>query len=130
MNSLWILKVTLTGWGDYELTAYKPIPLRRYDPNNIYTNIVGPTEIRYSSIGEPSYSSASYVLYGTASNGISKPYTTGITLFIPQTSTEENLTTFVPTLSTSYKLQPLACYVEDAPEFGIQFSSGGHVVWT
>jgi hypothetical protein len=33
MNSLWILQVKLTGWGDYDLIAYKPIPLRRYYPD-------------------------------------------------------------------------------------------------
>jgi steroid 5-alpha reductase family enzyme len=55
MNSLWILQVTLEGWGDYKLVAYKPIPLRRYYPNQHYLCITGPTSVIYGSSGEPNY---------------------------------------------------------------------------
>lgn len=44
-----ILQVTLEGWGDYDLTAYLPIPIRKTE-NYLYLN--GTTQVLYSTTGE------------------------------------------------------------------------------
>mgnify|MGYP004687180431 FL=1 len=51
--------MTLSGWGDYDLTAYYPVPITTFD--NAYIN--GPTEIIYLSNGEPIFSKEPYKLF-------------------------------------------------------------------
>jgi hypothetical protein len=51
--------VTLSGWGDYDLTAYYPVPIMTLD--NAYIN--GPTEVIYLSNGEPVFSKEPYKLF-------------------------------------------------------------------
>lgn len=51
-NYFLILQVKITGYGDYDLIAYKPVPIRA---TNQYRNIIGPTEIIYNSTGEVDY---------------------------------------------------------------------------
>lgn len=47
-----ILQVTIKGYGDYDLTAYKPVPIRA---SKQFRNIIGPTEIIYNSTGGVDY---------------------------------------------------------------------------
>jgi len=51
--------VTLSDWGDYDLTAYYPVPITTLD--NAYIN--GPTEVIYLSNGEPTFSKEPYKLF-------------------------------------------------------------------
>ena len=69
MDSVFILRLTLTGWGDYPLVAYKPIALRR---NEIVQDEEGnTTEIKYDSI-----TGDTCVIYNSAGDGVSckEPY--------------------------------------------------------
>ena len=59
-NYFLILQATVKGFGDYDLTAYKPIPIRL---NHQYRNIVGPTEIIYDSSGHVDYYKEPYELW-------------------------------------------------------------------
>lgn len=47
-----VLKVTITGYGDYDLVSYKAIPIRK---NKTFRNYIGPTEIIYSTTGYANY---------------------------------------------------------------------------
>lgn len=58
-----VLKVTVTGFGDYNLIAYKAIPLRA---NRQYRNVIGPTEIIYNTTGHPNYYKDKYSLWWCA----------------------------------------------------------------
>ncbi len=47
-----VLKVTISGYGDYDLVSYKAIPIRK---NKTFRNYIGPTEIIYSTSGYANY---------------------------------------------------------------------------
>lgn len=59
-NYFLIIQATVKGFGDYDLTAYKPIPIRL---NHQYRNIIGPTEIIYDSSGNVDYYKEPYELW-------------------------------------------------------------------
>ena len=70
MNSLSILKVTLTNFGNYDLVAYFSIPLRSGTECNSYGQITkeakyinGAKDIRYTSGGTLSYDNIPYQLF-------------------------------------------------------------------
>jgi hypothetical protein len=51
-NFFLILQAKITGFGDYDLIAYKAIPIRK---NVAYRYAIGPTEIIYNSSGYANY---------------------------------------------------------------------------
>jgi hypothetical protein len=51
MNELYIIRCTISDWGDYPLVAYLPIPLRKYSSSTYYSYIVGATQVIYLSSG-------------------------------------------------------------------------------
>lgn len=51
-NYFLILEATVKNFGNYDLTAYKAIPIR---VNKQYRNYIGPTEIIYGTAGYPDY---------------------------------------------------------------------------
>lgn len=55
-----VLKVTIKGFGDYDLIAYKAIPIRA---TNQYRNMIGPTEIVYNTTGHPNYYKDKFTLW-------------------------------------------------------------------
>ena len=68
INSLYILKVTLKNFGDYDLTACFPIAIKQGD---IYSNggrifmpayLEGPTDVRYATSGELDFNKNPYYL--------------------------------------------------------------------
>lgn len=61
-----IVQATLTNFGDYELTSYLPIPLRK---DYGITRYQGPTEIIYSSTGYPNYYKDEINLYYNDTSG-------------------------------------------------------------
>lgn len=64
-----ILEAELTGWGDYKLKAYLPIPIRK---NNEQMVLSGITTLSYNSLGQlDQYFQTPYVLYGNNSEIIS-----------------------------------------------------------
>lgn len=100
-----ILQATLA-WGDYNLVAYLPIPIKQ---NNGYSHISGPTQIIYDSAGKISvYSQKPYELYDSSFSLVN------VTWEIINANTDEGA--FSPTLKKDNKLQPLSFYVEDACE--------------
>ena len=52
LNTFIIVQATLKGFGDYDLTSYLPIPLRK---DYGITRYQGPTQVIYSSTGFPNY---------------------------------------------------------------------------
>lgn len=66
-----IVQATLTNFGDYELTSYLPIPLRK---DYGITRYQGPTEIIYSSTGYPNYYKDEINLYYNNTSGNENTY--------------------------------------------------------
>ena len=60
INSLFILQVTLTNFGDYDLVTYYPIPLKDNGHNFIVDYIEGPDRVRYDASGKVSYNKNPY----------------------------------------------------------------------
>lgn len=122
MNNLIILQVKLSGWGDYDLTAYYPVPITTLD--NIYIN--GPTEVIYLSNGEPTFSKEPYKLFingeidETATWSI---YPTGSTdKFIGQIKYNDK--------KKEYRLSPMNFYVDGVSIYGVQGKQGSNIVWS
>lgn len=122
MNNLIILQVKLSGWGDYDLTAYYPVPITTLD--NAYIN--GPTEVIYLSNGEPTFSKEPYKLFingevdETAAWSI---YPTGSTdKFIGQIKYNDK--------KKEYRLSPMNFYVDGVSTYGIQGKQGSKIVWS
>ena len=61
LNLLQVLQVKVKGWGNYDLIAYKAIPIRK---DRRYRNIVGPVDIIYGSNGTVDYNKIEYEIWG------------------------------------------------------------------
>lgn len=125
MNNLIILQVTLSGWGDYDLTAYYPVPITTKD--NAYIN--GPTEVIYLSNGEPTFSKEPYKLF--VNGEVDKTATWSI--YYTSNSSQYSTDPFVGALKNKegeYRLNPTSFYVDGASIYGVQGKRGNDVVWT
>lgn len=122
INNLIILQVTLSGWGDYDLTAYYPVPITIKD--NAYIN--GPTEVIYLSNGEPIFSKEPYKLFINGKvdeNATWIIYPTGSTdKFIGQIKYNDK--------KKEYRLSPMNFYVDGVSVYGVQGKQNGNVVWS
>lgn len=122
MNNLIILQVTLSGWGDYDLTAYYPVPITTKD--NAYIN--GPTEVIYLSNGEPVFSKEPYKLFenGKVDNNATWSIypTESIDKFIGQIKYNDK--------KKEYRLSPMNFYVDGVSVYGVQGKQESNVVWS
>lgn len=122
MNNLIILQVTLSGWGDYDLTAYYPVPITTKD--NAYIN--GPTEVIYLSNGEPVFSKEPYKLFENGkvdNNATWSIYPTESTdKFIGQIKYNDK--------KKEYRLSPMNFYVDGVSVYGVQGKQESNVVWS
>lgn len=120
IENLIILEVTLSGWGDYDLTAYLPVPITTIE--NGY--ITGTTQVIYLSNGDPVFSKEAYHLYDSIiekqsdwaikSNGSSN--------YIGELKQSKK--------TKEYFLYPLTFFVKEAPLYGVQASIDDSIVWT
>lgn len=122
MSNLIILQVKLSGWGDYDLTAYYPVPITTLD--NIYIN--GPTEVIYLSNGEPTFSKEPYKLF--INGGVDETATWSIyssnsnDAFIGKVNYNKD--------KKEYRLSPMSFYVDGVSVYGVQGKQGNKIVWT
>lgn len=151
MNSLNILRVTIKNFGDYDLVASYPIPIRRVllqnqivtvsntnytlikEPRALdyslwYDSIEGATSIRYTSSGEaPEYYKNPYKAYVIQDGKLitdPQAYQMTWTLLIPSNSVFSSGAdlAFQPKLNNDI-LEPLNMYIPNAPNYGIQYRS-------
>lgn len=122
MSNLIILQVKLSGWGDYDLTAYYPVPITTLD--NTYIN--GPTEVIYLSNGEPTFSKEPYKLF--VNGEVDEIATWSIyssnsnDAFIGKINYNED--------KKEYRLSPMSFYVDGVSVYGVQGKQGNKIVWT
>lgn len=151
MNSLNIIKVTLSNFGDYDLVTYWPIPIRRVlfeyennayavgngqtryalkspkkiDHKHWYDSIEGATSIRYSSSGEvPDYYKNPYKAYNIQNGRLvedENAYSREWRLLIPATAVNSGANAQFLPQLINNVLQPLATYIPNAPYFGVQY---------
>lgn len=120
IENLIILEVTLSGWGDYNLTAYLPIPITTIE--NGY--ITGTTQVIYLSNGDPVFSKEAYHLYDSITEKQSDwtIKSNGSSNYIGELKQSEK--------TKEYFLYPLAFFVKEAPLYGVQASVDSSIVWT
>lgn len=121
MNNLIILQVKLSGWGDYDLTAYYPVPITILD--NAYIN--GPTEVIYLSNGEPTFSKEPYKLF------IDRKIDETVTWSIYSSNFDD---AFIGKVNYNkdkkeYRLSPMSFYVDGVSVYGVQGKQGNKIVW-
>lgn len=122
MSNLIILQVKLSGWGDYDLTAYYPVPITTLD--NTYIN--GPIEVIYLSNGEPTFSKEPYKLF--VNGEVDEIATWSIyssnsnDAFIGKINYNED--------KKEYRLSPMSFYVDGVSVYGVQGKQGNKIVWT
>lgn len=122
MNNLIILQVKLSGWGDYDLTAYYPVAITTLD--NAYIN--GPTEVIYLSNGEPTFSKEPYKLF------IDRKIDEIVTWSIYSSNFDD---AFIGKVNYNkdkkeYRLSPMSFYVDGVSVYGVQGKQGNKIVWT
>lgn len=122
MNNLIILQVKLSGWGDYDLTAYYPVPITTLD--NTYIN--GPIEVIYLSNGEPTFSKEPYKLF------INGKVDETATWSIYSSNSND---AFIGKINYNrdkkeYRLSPMSFYVDGVSAYGVQGKQGSKIVWS
>lgn len=130
MNSLCIVYAKIKDWGDYELIAYLPIPIRL---NDTYTYLTGATQIIYLTDATPLYYNGIYELHKTSGD----PIVLGFKRYC-SVSTNGGIENYLPTLRTVTKqkveqgqqLQPVSLFVEGLPIVAIQGTENNQTVWT
>ena len=111
---LCIVTATLTGFGDYDLVAHLPIPLRRTFG---ITRYQGPTQIIYSATGYPKYQKNEINLFYNDTEGKEQTWPLGINTenstsnFSIITKTEEEDQAYLPTLSFQEKKAEKKYYI-------------------
>lgn len=129
-NNYAVLQATLTGWGDYPLTAYLPIPIRS---SANYRYVEGPTSILYDALG---YTSSFYQnplkLWVGGNGALSEA---SVTWRINAKGTTNTGVDFYPKIKTSSNgnqfVQPPCVYVESSSDTACLYAtSGSIVVWS
>lgn len=136
LNSLHILKVTISNFGDYDLVAYFPIPIK-YEPEGLKVDgIVGPTYVRYSVSGEVDFDKNPYGMFireQESGNWVSTNREFTVNLIgkdIVDENDEDADTKFSPLIKNKM-LQPLGVYFKEAELYGVQFKdSNNNILWT
>lgn len=121
-----ILQATLSGWGDYDLIAYLPIP---FCTSTNYSHISGPTKVIYDSSGELlDYFQAPYELYlksGLAENDVSwiiKYYNQSEESIGPKLQQGKD---------SKYRLTPPSVYIDETCQFvRVLAQVGNSTIWS
>lgn len=131
-----ILQVTIKNWGDYDLIAYLPIPVRS-DIN--YSYISGTSQIIYdSSGGTSSYFQSPYKIYGSTGDEISLDWSctnrtdkSGAYYIHNGKPQEDAYTPRIIKKDANYTLQPLSIYVKECCEYiCVTAKNGSTVCWS
>lgn len=149
LNSLSILQVQLTNFGDYDLTACFPIPLKTgtiidNENNQIIQqirNFQGASEIWYPITGTPEYIQSPYLLnlqkYENNQINITQIKHLKTETFIDSEDNNNSINyiykwncfyvkdpqeknNFLPSMSENGVLQPISIYINDAKNYGVQ----------
>lgn len=129
MNHFLILQCTVKGWGDYDLTAYKPIAIRL---GEIYSFVDCANEVIYLTSGYPEYYKEAWKIHleniDEDNDGHEDEYTKGQwKIFNPY---NEDLN-YIGEFSNKNVLKPVGIYMENVNQYGAQYyDENGNIVWT
>lgn len=131
MDCLLYLQCTLTGFGDYPLTAVLPIPIRKWiNDNKHYSHVTGATYVSYPTDGYPHYYNnpfKAHIITKSSTDISRESVETGGDWNIYNPHNEYEI--FIGQMSDKQILQPAAVY-SDAKQYGVQYTYGGQICWT
>lgn len=123
-----ILQATVRGFGDYDLTTYKAIPIRA---TPAFRYIVGPTDIVYNSSGYATYYKDPYQMWWCGGDDNVNEYdmvidetkmslvTSSWRIYDPYSTGDEDRSKFIGLVSDRNILQPASIYVKGANPYGV-----------
>lgn len=131
-DSLHILEVRLSNFGNYDLVAYYPIPTKYDDNSNNYKikGLKGPTFVRYSTAGEVDYDRNPFelVVSGSSVSGkwklIASDTSDTAANILPrliENGVEYSVKSLDSSLPDNPYLMPVGTYYKEAPLYGVQF---------
>lgn len=129
MNHFLILQCTVKGWGDYDLTAYKPIAIRN---GETYSYTDSANEVIYLTSGYPEYYKEPWKIHlqdiDNDNDGYEDEYTEGKWLIFNPYGEASN---YIGTFDKDYRLKPVGIYMENVHQYGAQyFDKSNNIVWT
>ena len=129
MNHFLILQCTVKGWGDYDLTAYKPIAIRN---GETYSYTDSANEVIYLTSGYPEYYKEPWKIHlqdiDNDNDGYEDEYTEGKWLIFNPYGEASN---YIGAFDKDYRLKPVGIYMENVHQYGAQyFDKSNNIVWT
>lgn len=118
-NHFLILKLTVKNWGNYDLIAYKAVPIRASEE---YAMLVGPTEVVYGSTGYADYFKDPYQLKDKNYNTIECNWT----IYNPLNNTDED--NDIGKVEKGI-LKPATMYFKGSKPYGVQGLNGDTKLW-
>lgn len=138
IDELYIIQCSVLGWGNYELVAYLPIPIRA---SANYRFISGATKILYNSSGVSSYYKQPYSIFYSESGSNTSGFWDSITgvwsgfypsaqekeiAYMPEVKQishrVENNEEVTETVLDGYRLAPVEMYIDNLAIYGVQYS--------
>lgn len=127
LNYIIILQVSISGFGNYDLISYLPVPIRN---RNYATHIDGADKVIYSTSGNPSYYKSPYKIF----NGLNElSNIQWRSLYSKDKNGNDVDTTFLPTIelrNDGYYLKPKSLYIDGLQHYAIQAVLNNQVIWT
>lgn len=120
-NYFLILQVKVKNWGNYDLIAYKAIPIRS---SINYSGIIGADEIIYSSAGTVDYYKGEYQLYYNNNLNLNN---VNWTIYDPWNRSANDSSLGI--ISTNNILKPATIYFKGSEPYGVKASVNGEIVW-
>lgn len=120
-NYFLILQVKVKNWGNYDLIAYKAIPIRS---SISYSGIIGADEIIYSSAGTIDYYKGDYQLYYNNNLNLNN---VNWTIYDPWNRSANDSS--LGAISTNNILKPATIYFKGSEPYGVKASINGEIVW-
>lgn len=131
INNIYILQCTVSGFGDFDLTAYLPVPLYKKTDTLIPWYLTGATEVIYDADGVPNYYRQPYKLHQFNNKGQEISQTVLWNMSYQNNKERQYLPKLAETASHTGKiLYPAPVYVPDTGACAVVGSVGGEVVWT
>nr|DAI51079.1 MAG TPA: hypothetical protein [Caudoviricetes sp.] len=114
----------MSGWGDYNLISYLPIPIKTVA--NSY--VIGADKVVYSTSGNPSYYKNPYEYYEDNKK---------INVVWNSKSVDSNDNKFLPSIKVQnnngineYRLKPKSLYIDGLKPYAVQVIYNNQVIWT
>lgn len=148
MNSIWVLQLTLSNFGDYDLVAIFPIALKNEDSNLQINGINDTGYIRYSSDGEVDYHKNSFKISASGVND--ETFETGGYWRLLTFNDNHNITysvvdvndnnygkiisiiddNFLPELKNGNILSPPSIFIPQYRPYALQYIYNNKIYWT